>query len=142
MAGVKGKSGPPGNMHAARHPYNVFWRRRALRSQDRWVASEVTQYRNGLLQGRPDPTEAERRTIELASEAKACRLLIWRALRESGFTEQGKEGLRLVPAAEALPKFIGAELGALKLLGLERRAKQVPSLDAYLAGEENGQESP
>ena len=73
-----------------------------------------------------------RRAVELASEAKACRLLIWQALREIGFTEQGNEGLRLVPAAEALPKFIGAELGALKLLGLERRAKQVPNLDAYL----------
>lgn len=132
MAGQKGRSGPPGNLNATRHPHNVFWRRRALRSKDRWVASEVTNYRDGLLRDRPDPTEAERRAVELASEAKACRLLIWQALREIGFTEQGNEGLRLVPAAEALPKFIGAELGALKLLGLERRAKQVPNLDAYL----------
>jgi hypothetical protein len=70
-------------------------------------------------------------------------MLIWAALRTQGFTEQHKDGLRLVPAAEALPRFIGAELGALKLLGLERKAKPVQSLDAYLAGppsdEQNGE---
>jgi len=145
MAGVKGRSGPPGNLNNVRNGWETFWRRRALRPTDKWIAVEAAKYRDGLLADRPDPTAAERRAIELASEAKACRLLIWSAIRGTGFTAQGEDGLRLVPAAEALPKFIGAELGALKLLGLERRAKQVPSLDAYLearTSEESDREHP
>lgn len=129
-------------MNATVHTWRAFWKRRALRPADKWISVEAMRYQDGLLRDRPDPTEAERRAIELASEAKACRLLIWTALRSQGFTEQHKDGLRLVPAAEALPRFIGVELGALKLLGLERRAKQVPSLDAYLetrTSEENYQ---
>lgn len=141
MAGIKGRSGPPGNLNNVRNPHNVFWKRRALRPQDRWVATEVDAYRAGLLRDRPDPTEAEKRAIELASESKACRLLIWRAIREAGFTEQGKDGLRLVPAAEALPKFIGTELGALKLLGLQRRAKQVNDLALAICEDINREEA-
>lgn len=133
MAGVKGKSGPPGNLHGARHFWRSFWKRRALRPVDQWVATELDRYSAGLLSDRPDPSEGERRAIELAAEAKACRLLIWRAIQQAGFTQTGERGLCLIPAAEALPKFIGAELGALKLLGLERRAKPVQSLDDYLS---------
>lgn len=133
MGGQKGRSGPMGNLNASRHPWRAFWKRRALKPADRWIAVEAMRYLEGLLRDRPDPTEAERRAIELASEAKACRMLIWAALRTQGFTEPHKDGLRLVPAADALPKFIGAELGALKLLGLERRAKQVQTLDEYLS---------
>ena len=132
MAGQKGKSGPPGNLNGSRHPWRSFWKRRALRPADRWIAVEAARYRDGLLRDRPDPTEAESRAIELASEAKACRLLIWRSIQETGFTEQRDGGLRLVPAAEALPKFIGAELGALKLLGLERRARVIDPIRQLL----------
>lgn len=132
MAGVKGRSGPPGNLNHVKHPWGSFWKRRALGPKDKWIAIEAARYRDGLLRDRPDPTEAEQRAIELASEAKAARLLIWRAIRETGFTETRDGGLRLVPAAEALPKFIGAELGALKLLGLERRAKMIDPIQQLL----------
>jgi hypothetical protein len=60
--------------------------------------------------------------------------MIWAALAQSGFTRRSREGIALTPAAEALPKFIGVELGALKLLGLERRAKPVATLSEYLNG--------
>lgn len=128
MPGVKGRSGPPGNLNHVKHPWGSFWKRRALRPEDKWIAVEAAKYRDGLLRDRPDPTEAEQRAIELASEAKACRLLIWNAIREAGFTEKREGEMRLVPAAEALPRFIGVELGALKLLGLSRRAKQIGDL--------------
>ena len=134
MAGVKGRSGPPGHLHNSKYPWRSFWRRLALKSKDRWVASEVVKYAASLLSDKPDPSAGERHAIELASEAKAARLLIWTAIGESGFTHRGRDGLALMPAAEALPKFIGAELGALKLLGLERRARAVPSLAEYLKG--------
>ncbi len=133
MAGVKGRSGPPGHLHTAKYPWRSVWKRLALKSKDRWVASEVVKYAASLLSDKPDPSAGERHAIELASEAKAARLLIWTAIGESGFTQRGRDGLALMPAAEALPKFIGAELGALKLLGLERRAKAVPTLTEYLA---------
>jgi hypothetical protein len=121
-------------LNAARHHWRSFFARLALRDEDIWVRSEVTKYAAGLMSDKADPSEAERHAIELAAEAKAARLLIWSAIADSGFTRRSEDGLALVPAAEALPKFIGAELGALKLLGLQRRAKQVASLTDYLNG--------
>jgi hypothetical protein len=132
MAGVKGRSGPPRNLNASQHHWRSFFNRLALREEDIWVRSEVRKYAAGLMSDKADPSEGERHAIELAAEAKAARLLIWSAIAKSGFTRQSDEGLALTPAAEALPKFIGAELGALKLLGLERRAKSVGTLPEYL----------
>lgn len=132
MAGVKWRSGPPRNMNASVHHWRSFFARLALREEDLWVRTEVRKYASGLLSDKADPSEAERHAIELASESKAARLLIWSAIAQTGFTRRSKEGLALVPAAEALPKFIGVELGALKLLGLERRAKSTQTLAAYL----------
>jgi len=134
MSGVKGRSGPPHNMNASLHHWRSFFNRLALREEDTWVRTEVRKYAAGLMSDKADPSEAERHAIELASEAKAARLLIWSAIAQSGFTRQSIDGLALMPAAEALPKFIGVELGALKLLGLERRAKPVASLSDYLNG--------
>lgn len=132
MGGVRGRSGPPGNMNASRHHWQSFFARLALREQDTWIRTEVRKYAAGLMSDKADPTEGERHAIELVAEAKAARLLIWSAIAESGFTRRSREGLALAPAAEALPKFIGVELGALKLLGLQRRAKTVLTLEAYL----------
>ena len=132
MAGRPGRSGPPGNLNAAQHHWRSFFARLALREEDTWVRTEVRKYAAGLMSDKADPSEAEQHAIELASEAKAARLLIWVAIASSGFTRRSREGLALVPAAEALPKFIGVELGALKLLGLQRRAKTVQSLASYL----------
>lgn len=142
VAGKKGRSGPPGNMNAARHGWSVYLKRRALPKSAQWAAIEALKYRDGLLRERPDPTEAERRTIELAVEAKVVRLLIWRAIREQGLTRQGEDGLRLVPAAEALPRFIGVELGALKMLGLERRPKDIGDLAAIIQEDMHRAEQP
>ena len=141
MPGIKGKSGPPLNLNHCKHPWRSFWKRLALRPEDQWVASEVVKYAAALLSDKPNPTEGERRAIELAAEAKAARLLIWSAIQGTGFTRRSDDGLTLVPAAEALPKFIGAELGALKLLGLERRAKPVSTLEEFLAGESESEPS-
>jgi hypothetical protein len=132
MGGKPGRSGPPLNTNAVRHPWRSFWKRLALKDEHKSVGLALVKYENALLRDKPDATEGERRTIELACEAKAARLLIWEALEGEGFTRRGIDGLALMPAAEALPKFIGAELGALKLLGLERRAKPVQSLTEYL----------
>lgn len=132
MSGVRGRSGPVGNMNASKHHWRSFFRRLALRPEDIWIRGEVQRYAAALLSDKGDPSEAERHAIELASEAKACRLLIWKALAPAGFTRRSKDGLALVPAAADLPRFIGMELGALKLLRLERRAKNVQSLDDYL----------
>ena len=134
MGGMRGRSGPPGNMNASRHHWRSFFARLALRQEDVWVRTEVQKYAAGLMSDKPDATEGERRAIEFAAEAKAARLLIWSAIAESGFTRRSREGLALVPAASELPKFIGVELDALKLLGLQRKAKTVLSLAEYLNG--------
>jgi hypothetical protein len=144
MAGKKGRSGPPGNMNNARHRWRAFWKRRALRPEDRWIASEVARYEAALLSDKPDASEAERRVIQLATEAKCARLLIWQTIRDAdqGIIRKCKEGLALIPAAEVLPKFIGVELGALKLLGLQRRAKPIPRLAELLEAEPTDSKEP
>ena len=137
MAGKPGRSGPPGNLNAAQHHWRSFFARLALRDEDRWIRAEVQRYARALLSDKGNPSEAERHAIELAAEAKGARLLIWAAIAQSGFTRRSREGLALVPAAADLPKFIGVELGALKLLGLQRRAKLAPSLTEYLNAKKN-----
>jgi hypothetical protein len=79
MGGIKGRSGPPSNLNASKHHWRSFFARLALREEDRWVRTEVRKYAAGLLSDKADPSEAERHAIELASEAKAARLLIWAA---------------------------------------------------------------
>jgi hypothetical protein len=122
-------------MNASKHHWRSFFRRLALRPEDQWVRSEVQRYAAGLLSDKADPSEAERHAIELASEAKACRLLIWQAIAATGFTRRGRDGIMLAPAAADLPRFIGVELGALKLLGLQRRAKTVGTWAELLSQE-------
>ena len=49
MGGKAGRSGPVGNLNAARHPWRSFWHRRALRSEDKWILPVLEGYAAGWL---------------------------------------------------------------------------------------------
>lgn len=141
MAGKPGRSGPPLNLNNARHPWRSFWRRRALKPTHRWVLPVIEEYAGTLLREKADPTQGELRTIEVAQIARGCSMLILAECASAGLIQQTAEGWDLSPGAKELGKFLNIELKALSMLGLERRAKQVPSLADYLsarAGAANG----
>lgn len=133
------RGGQPGNRNAAGAAV-APWRRLAaglpVRPEDRWAVAEAARYRDELLADRPDPTAAEARLIELAALSRACVLLVMAAAAEGGgllagsgtvtVTANGRTASRKKPdLVAALATFTRAEAGALKVLGLERRAKPV-----------------
>jgi hypothetical protein len=132
MAGKAGRSGPPGNTNASKYGWRVLVRRALTREKDAWVNRPVDCYIDALRADKPECTAGEQHAIEVAGTAKACTLLILNELKQSGFTCTIDGALELTPAARELPRFLGVELSALKLLGLERRAKSVGTLPDYL----------
>ena len=79
-----------GNLNGTRRPWAVFWKRRALRPEDRWVLPLLERYGAGLVddKGGPDNmSAAELRMVELAQLARACSLLVLStAANEGGLT--------------------------------------------------------
>lgn len=132
--GVKGRSGPPGNLNSCKYPWRSFWKRRALRPEHRFILKLVEQYRDGLLSDKPDASETERSMMQVAEVARGCVLLILSEAAKKGYVRAGESGWDLMPGLAALPKFLSVERQALRDLGLERRAKRAPlSLSDYLS---------
>jgi hypothetical protein len=142
MSGVKGRSGPPGNLNRAITPWRSFWKRRALRPTDKWVLGLLDDYAAGLASDKPDMSETERRTAQIAETARGCVALIFAEVRKSGFLRQDKDGWDLQPGAKELARFLNLELTALRMLGLTRRPKDVQTLDGYLAERYGPQAAP
>lgn len=135
MAGRRGRSGPPGNLHGTRHPWRSFWRRRALRAQDRWVLTILRDYREALAGDRPDSTAGEQAVIQIAETARGCTALILSEAAQRGLIRELEGGAwDLQPGLRELSRFLAVELRALQTLGLDRRAKPLPSLAEYIAG--------
>ena len=83
--GRPGRSGPPLNLNNCRHPWRVYWRRRALRPEDRWVLRLVEDYEARLAEDRGrDLGFGETRAAEIAKTARVCQLLALAAFVESG----------------------------------------------------------
>jgi hypothetical protein len=132
MAGKRGKSGPPGNLNSTRHPWRTFWRRRALRPEDRWILPVLEGYTAALESDKPDMTETERLMAQNAQTARGAVMLILAEVSRSGFITRRDGSWDVTPGAKELAKFLGAERGALQAIGLERRARPTPSLQDYL----------
>jgi hypothetical protein len=132
MAGAKGKSGPVGNLNAAKYPWRSFWRRRALKPQDKWVLGVLESYAAELIAdkgGADSITAGERRMTEIAQTARGASMLILAEAARSGFIVTTKNGQDLSPAAKELPKFLNVERQALQTIGMGRRVKQVTLQD-------------
>ena len=142
MAGKPNRSGPPGNTNASKYGWRSVARRGLVRPKDAWVNRLLDRYIEALLADKPACTAGEQHAAEVAGMAKACSLLILNELKQSGFTSTIDGVLELTPAARELPRFLGVELSALKLLGLERRAKPTTSLPEYLETFASGESAP
>lgn len=132
MSGKKGLSGPPGNINNSKRPWNTFWRRKALRKEDRWILPTLEAYPNSLLSDKPDASEAERRLIEVAQIARGASMLILAECANHGFITKENGTWDLAPGAKELAKFLGIERASLQSLGLGRRAKSVMQLTDYI----------
>lgn len=128
MAGMKGRSGPPGNLHGSRHPWRSFWRRRALKASDRWVLPVIEGYASGLAADKPGLTAAEGRLIEIGQISRGATMLILAEAARSGFIVKENGSWDLSPGAKELAKFLSIERASLQTLGLGRRAKPVNDL--------------
>ena len=124
MAGKVGRSGPPGNLNHVKHPWKTFWRRRALKAEDRWVLPRIESYAAGLEMDKPDLSNAEARMIEIAQTARGATMLILSEAARSGFIVKKDGSWDLAPGAKDLSRFLMVEKACLKDLGLDRRANQ------------------
>lgn len=125
MAGVKGRSGPPGHLHNSRHPWRSFWRRRALRAEDKWILPSLENYSAGLASDKPNLTETEARMIEIAQTARGASMLILAEAARSGFIHKQDGTWNLSPGARELSRFLAVERSCLQVLGLGRRTKPI-----------------
>lgn len=126
MAGKPGRSGPPGHLHTAKYPWRSFWRRRALKAEDRWILPVLEGYANGLLSDKPNATEGEQRCVEIGQIARGATMLILAEAARSGFVTKDKNGTwDLSPGAKELAKFLNVERQCLQNLGFVRRSKVV-----------------
>jgi hypothetical protein len=122
-----------GNLNGTRRPWAVFWKRRALRPEDRWVLPLLERYTAGLVddKGGPDNmSAAELRMVELAQLARACSLLVLSTAANEGGLAAPRKGPDL---PSTLARFLNVERQTLVALGLERRARPVPSLRELIA---------
>jgi hypothetical protein len=134
MSGIKARSGPPHNLNRSRRPWALFWRKRALRSEDRWILPIIEGYATGLASDKPNLTEAEKHMIEIGQISRGATMLILAEAARSGFIHKADGTWDLAPGAKELAKFLSIERSALATLGLARRARPAQSITEYLAG--------
>jgi hypothetical protein len=128
-------------------------KRRALRKEDRWVLPVIAEYGAALLSDKGNPSEAERRVIELASLARGATILLLAAAATrpgglagdvatiSATTSDGKHvTARRADLLSAVERFMGIEARLLSTLGLEKRAAPAMNLSEYLASKRRADE--
>ena len=113
VAGKRGQSGPPDNLHAAKHPWRSFWRRRALRPADRWILLVLEGYALALSSDKSGMTETETLMTQNAQTARGAAMLILAGAARSGLTRQTGATWDLAPGAKELAKFLTAERGGV-----------------------------
>lgn len=143
MAGKKGRSGPPGNLNAARNGLTAWMKRRALPRQKQHVMKLVQDYAGGLLSckgGAKGATEVEAAVIENAARAYGACLLVLEEAAVRGLVREANGTWDLTPGFMRLIGFLNAERMSLLGLGLGRRAKNVSDLNTLLAEAANDKE--
>ena len=139
MSGKAGRSGPVGNLNAAKHPWGPFWKRRALGAEDRWIIPVLESYLDEIIRdkgGADSITAGERRVAEIAQTARGAQMLILSEAKRQGVTCATGNTWDLAPGFKDLPRFQTIELNALKTLGLERRQKRIGLAGLLQQGEE------
>lgn len=146
MAGVKGRSGPPGNLNSIRSVLPALRRLRngkPLPPELARIAALADQEAELLIAdkgGLPNMTGGERLLLNVWRSARQAVLLILNEMVARGAVsvEDGKWDLQ--PGAQRLAKFLSEERASLLALGLQRRAKAAVTLEALLAEAANDPE--
>jgi hypothetical protein len=130
MAGKKGRSGPPGNLNNVQHPWRSFWARKALRQEDKWILPFLNRYADGLIAdaGGEDISSGRKHVIEIAQMSRGCSMLVLKELKEKGFVITTPDGWDMHPGLKELSRFTATELTALRMLGLERKVKDLQAV--------------
>jgi hypothetical protein len=117
------------------HPWRSFWARKALRREDKWILPFLRHYNDELIAdaGGDDISSGKKHTVEIAQTARGCSMLVLKELKEKGFVITTTDGWDMHPGLKELARFLDLELRALRLLGLERRAKDVLDVNAIKA---------
>src|SRR6266699_622605 len=88
LRGPRSRGGAPkGNLNAVKRPWVTYWRRRALRREDRWIVPLLQDYAGSLVADRGGAdamTAGEAHMIELAMLARGCTLLALDAAAKAG----------------------------------------------------------
>jgi len=133
-----------GNLNSAKNPWRSFWRRRALRPEDRFVLSVVDRLAEFLINDKGGPqnmTAAEVVLVQNIQIARACAMLCMQAIGEEGGFRLNADGQReATPGMRELPRFLSAERQAIQALGTSRRAAPALNLNDYLKQRSQGQE--
>lgn len=145
-----------GNLNATRHPWEVFWRKRAVRPADRWILPVLSAYAASLVSDRGGPevmSAAEGHMVTLAQIARGCTMLVLTEAAQRGgiasrrhgaSRKEGAVAQRLddVDLAAALGRFMQIEVTALRAIGLERRAKPLNPWALLDAPPQDGRSAP
>ncbi len=144
MAGVKGRSGPPGNLHAAKHGRQAWLKRRALPSHLSHIKQMVLSEEQALVSdkgGDSNVTAAERALIQDCGTAYGLTLLVLEEAHTRGCIAVDPQGRwDLMPGLQRLKGLIDSRRMNLIALGLQRRAKDVGTLESLLHDAANDSE--
>lgn len=146
-------AGGIGNLNAVKNPWRTYWRRRALRREDRWILQLVDGYAEGLANdkgGIEQLSDAQCKLIEIAQAARTCWLLALTELRNDGImrversvtkrkksngeTEEAvTEKHNPHPGFKEASNYMRIEQKCLRDYGLERKRTEPVSLHDYVA---------
>lgn len=136
MAGKPGRSGPPGNLHAAKSGRQAWLKRRALPAHLSHVKTMVLHEEQALIcdkGGDSNVTAGEQALIQDCGTAYGLILLALEEAHTRGCITVDPQGRwDLQPGLQRLKGLIDSRRMNLISLGLQRRAKDAGTLDALL----------
>ena len=133
MGGLKGRSGPPGNSNAVKHPYRTYMKRRVVPEQYRWVLSPGDKLMEKIKSDLPNMSGKEELVAEGVAMLWTCALLGLAEAKGRGFIVALPDGgWGFQPGLKSAGSFLDKALKSLVSLGLERRAKVVSGTLAEL----------
>lgn len=138
MAGIKGRSGPPGNLNSVRSVLPALRRLRngkPLPPELARVAALADQEAELLIAdkgGLSNMTGGERLMLNVWRSARQAVLLILTEMVDRGAVSAADGKWDLQPGTQRLAKFLSEERSALLALGLARKTKDAGSLEELL----------
>lgn len=129
MAGVKGRSGPPMNTNAVKHPHRTYMKRRVVPEQYRWVLSPGDKLIGKIKSDLPNMSGKEELVAEGVAMLWTCALLGLAEAKDRGFiVALPGGGWDFQPGLKSAGGFLDKALKGLVSLGLGRRAQLVDDL--------------